>query len=140
MARVNPQQASEKWQRRLKAAAQDITNGVNGVQEAPGVLAAAKQAKMRAGILDAIDSGKWAERVSSVPLATWKDRTINIGIPRLNAGVDKAAPGMVDFYGQLFDFQSRIQTELSSMPDLTLQDNINRMVHQVQRMAEFKRK
>ncbi len=33
---------------------------------------------------------------------------------------------------------SKIEAEVKAMPDLTLEDNLNRMVHAVRRAAEFK--
>jgi hypothetical protein len=140
MAKVNPQQAAEKWGRRLKAATADIQAGVERVQVAPGELAAAKADKMRANLLAKIDDGTWAQRVASVSLADWKQRTINKGIPRINAGVDAATAKQVAFFTQLFEYQERVSTEINQMPDLTLSDNIARMVHQVQRMSEFRKK
>jgi hypothetical protein len=140
MPKVNPQQAAEKWARRLKAASADIQAGIERVSEAPGVRAAAKVDKMRQNLLASIDDGTWAERVAAVPLAEWKKNTITKGIPRINAGVDGATAKQVDFYSQLFEHQERILSELQGMPDLTLQDNINRMTHNVQRMAEFRKK
>ena len=78
-------------------------------------------------------------RGRSVTLEEWKRNTIEVGIPRISAGVDKAKADMADFFGQLFSVQERISSEVDAMPDTTLQDSIARMTHQVTRMAEFHR-
>jgi hypothetical protein len=39
---------------------------------------------------------------------------------------------------QLFPHLEKIEAEVKGMPDLTLEDNINRMVHAVRRASEFK--
>ncbi len=72
MAKLTPDQIARKQADRLKAASAEFRAGVESVTQAPGQLAAQAQAKMRAGILDAIDSGRWASAVSAVSLADWK--------------------------------------------------------------------
>jgi len=129
---------AEKWGRNLKGSATDIRKGVERVTEAPGVKAAAKVQKMREKLLASLDDGTWATNVSAVPLGEWKSKMINKGIPRLNAGVDAANGKVIEFHSQLSDHQARINSELESMPDVTLDDSINRMVTQVSRMSEFK--
>ncbi|NIW97370.1 MAG: hypothetical protein GWN13_03825, partial [Phycisphaerae bacterium] len=48
--KVNAAQLTEKWQRRLKGAIEDMRTGVQGVTEAPGAKAAAKADKWQAAI------------------------------------------------------------------------------------------
>lgn len=140
MAKLTAREAAEKHARRLKGSTEDIRRGVERVQEAPGVRAAQKQDKMRANLIKAVDSGKWAERVSAVPLGEWKGKMINKGVNRIAQGVDEAMDGTTDFFGQLFEHQDKIKGEIDAMPDLTLDDNINKAVHNMRRMSEFRRK
>ena len=83
MAKLTPREAQEKHARRLKGATEDIRRGVQKVTEAPGVKAAAKEEKMRANLLAALDSGKWKNRVAAVPLEEWKDKMLNKGVGRI---------------------------------------------------------
>tara|TARA_Y100000310_G_scaffold156005_1_gene155447 strand:- start:229 stop:651 length:423 start_codon:yes stop_codon:yes gene_type:complete len=136
MAKVTAQQYAEKWQRRMKGAQTDITNGVNRVSEAPGVRAAAKADKMLTGITNAITSGVWAERVASVPLQTWKDQTITKGIPRIAAGVDGAMAKQVVMAGRLLDAVDNVKAQIEGMSDTTFEDRINRMVAFSRGMSE----
>jgi len=140
MAKLTPREAQEKHARRLKGATEDIRRGVQKVTEAPGVKAAAKEEKMRANLLAALDSGKWKNRVAAVPLEEWKDKMLNKGVGRIAAGVDEAAGDIENFFGELFEHQDGLARSLENMPDLTLEDNINRMTQYVRGMAEFKRK
>jgi len=140
MAKLTPREAQEKHARRLKGATEDIRRGVQKVTEAPGVKAAAKEEKMRANLLAALDSGKWKNRVAAVPLEEWKDKMLNKGVGRIAAGVDEAAGDIENFFGELFEHQDGLARDLENMPDLTLEDNINRMTQYVRGMAEFKRK
>lgn len=138
MGKLSPAERAEKWGRNLKRSGDDIRRGVERVSEAPGAKAAAKQDKMLSRLIARVEDGTWAERVSSVSLSEWKDKMINKGISRISAGVDGANGKVVEFHQQLEEHQDRITTELDRMPDVTLEDSIQRMTHQVRRMSEFK--
>lgn len=140
MAKLTPQQAADKQAKNLKASTQYIQQGVQNVTVAPGKSAAAKQDKMRNNIMAAIDSGKWAQRVSSVPLNEWQQQMVNKGIPRIAAGIDAANGKVTDFFTQLFPYQDSLKAQINSMPDLTIEDNISRMTTFVRGMSNFKRK
>jgi hypothetical protein len=94
---------------------------------------------MRQNLLDSIDSGKWKKRVASVSLQDWQTLMLNKGVARISAGVDGAAQKSVDFFAQLFPFQDQLQGQIRTMPDLTLDDNINRMTTFIRGMSNFKR-
>lgn len=140
MPKLTPQEAQVKYAKNLKNASADITAGVKRVTVAPGQQAAAKSDKMRANLVAAIDSGKWKQRVASVSLQEWQDKMLNKGVQRIAAGVDGAAAKSVDFFSQLFPFQEQLQGQIKAMPDLTLDDNINRMSSFIRGMSNFKRK
>ena len=140
MAKLSPTEAAEKWARNTKGATQDMRRGIERVTEAPGMKAAEKVNKMRAGVLAALDDGTWEENVAAVSLQDWKKDMIDKGVGRVAAGVDGAQGKQSDFYSQLFDHQEGIARELEGMPDLTLEDGIDRAVHQMRRMSEFKKR
>jgi len=139
MPKLTPQQAADKHAQRLKGSVELMRNGIDNVTVAPGVQAAAKSDKMRQNLIESIDSGKWARNVAAVPLAEWKDRMKNIGIPRIPAGIDAANTKMVGFYTELFAHQEGLQQQVAAMPDLTLDDNIQRMISWVRGMSNFDR-
>ncbi len=140
MARLSPQEAAEKWGRRLKGSTQDISQGVQRVKEAPGVKAAAKQEKMLQNVTEAVSSGKWADRVAGVTLEDWRSKMLNKGVGRIAAGVDAATSKQGEFFGQLFDHQERLKSQIDRMPDLTIEDSINRMTTFIRGMAQFRKK
>lgn len=140
MSRMTPQEAREKWARRLKASIPDIEAGVDRVTEAPGKKAAAKADKMLAGITEAVRDGTWARRVGAVSLEEWKSKMKSKGVGRIAAGVDAAAGKAEDFFSQLFSYQDGLQGKMDAMPDLTLEDSINRMTTWVRDMAKFSKK
>lgn len=140
MSRLTPQEAQTKWANRLKGATADIQAGVNRVTEAPGVKAAAKQDKMLQNLTASVQSGKWKRGVLRVTLDEWKSAFLNKGIGRISAGVDAASGKMSDFYSQLFPFQDNLRNQIAAMPDVTLDDNLNRMVAFARGMAGFVQK
>lgn len=140
MPKVTPVQAAEKWNRRLKGATQDIQRGVENMEKSPTEEAAKKSDKMRANILASIDNGKWAAGLRRVSKADWQDAMITKGIPRIAQGADAGLPKMEAFMGEFFPHIAKVQAEVNAMPDMTLEDNINRMVHNARRNAEFKRR
>lgn len=138
--RVDPMGFAEKWGRRLKGSTQDIRAGVEAVTESPTQLAASKADKMRANVLASIDSGKWQRGLQRVDLPTWKRLTLDKGLGRIGAGVDGATGKMQSFASELLPHIARLQQELDTMPDATIEDSITRMTHFVRGMSQFSRK
>lgn len=139
MAKLTPQQFTEKWQRRIQSATPDITNGINRVDTAPTQLAAAKKDKMLANVTAAIQNGKWENGLNRVTLADWKNAAINKGVPRIAQGAAGAGAKLTAFASQLLPFQDNLVSQIKSMPDLTLEDSINRMTTFVRGMSKFQR-
>ena len=137
---ITPAQFQEKHARRLKASVEDIRTGVQNVTVAPGLQAAAKQDKMRAEINRSIDEGRWAAGLKRVTLDDWKSKMINLGINRIAAGIDAASAKVTAFASELLPYIETQQKAIKAMPDVTLEDSINRMVSFTRGMAKFTRK
>lgn len=136
---ITPQQAAEKHARRTKAAIQDMTLGVQNVTEAPGVKAAAKQDKLVQRWNDAVQSGRWARGVKSVSVEDWKKSMLEKGVGRVAAGVDAAQGKMENFYSQLLPYQADLSKKVALLPDLTLEDSVQRATTWIRGMANFKK-
>lgn len=139
MARVSANEATEKWQRRMTNAIPDIVRGVGRVTEAPGKAAAAKADKMKQNIIKSLDDGTWARRVSGVPLEEWKSKTVSKVQERLSGGVQAAASKHTAFMEKLLPHVDAGVSKVRQMPDVTLDDSINRMTTMIRHMAEFRR-
>ncbi len=139
MAKLTPQQFAEKWARRLQSAAPDITNGINRVDTSPTEKAAAKKDKMLTNLTQAVQGGKWEAGLRRVTLADWKKAAVEKGVPRIAQGASGAGPKVTNFASQLLPFQDTLVAQVKSMPDLTLEDSINRMVTFTRGMAKFTR-
>ena len=140
MARLTPAEFREKHARRLKAATEDMRKGIEAVTESPTAKAASKMNKLRTNLLKAIDSGKMAKRLKAVSLEEWKRKTVDVGIGRVAAGIDASAAKVEDFASQLLPHLDKLKTEIDHMPDVTLDDSINRMVAHTRGMAKFEKK
>ena len=139
MAKVTPEEYQEKHARRLKGSIEDMRRGVERVTEAPTLKAAAKKDKMRVGINAAIDSGKWERGLKRVSKEDWQGAMINKGLGRVAAGIDGAKDKTIAFASELLPFQDGLKNKIKDMPDVTLEDNLNRMTTYVRGMAGFKR-
>jgi len=138
--RLSAAEFAEKHIRRTKAASTDMRAGVERVTEAPGKKAAVKQEKMKANLVAAIDSGKWARRTASVTLEDWKKDMLEKGVGRVSAGLDRAADKIEAFAEELIVHENALLAKVGDMPDLTLQDSINRATTWIEGMAKFERK
>lgn len=139
MVKISPSEYSEKWARKLKGSTEDIRRGIERVTEAPGVKAAQKQEKMKQNLLKSIDDGTWARRVASVDVSEWKDKALKKGIGRISQGVDEAGGKMQDFASEFFPHLEEGQRKVNAMPDITLEDNINRASEMMRHNAKFTR-
>jgi len=139
MARVNAQEFQEKHARRLKGALDDMRKGVERVTESPTEKAAAKAEKMRARLIESIDSGKWQRRLKAVSLDDWKRKMLDKGVGRVASGIDDAKDKTIAFAEQLLPHVDKGKDEIQRLPDVSLEDSINRMTTFVRHMAKFKR-
>ena len=105
MARVTPQQAADKWQRKLAAAGTDIANGVARVTESPTAAAARNQAGYLQGVQDAVSSGKWQAGLQRVTLQQWQQQMTQIGIPRISGGATAALPKVQAFMHDFLPYE-----------------------------------
>ncbi len=140
MARVTPAEFAEKHARRLKAAIPDMQAGVNRVDVSPTQKAAAKQDKMKAKLVARIDDGTWAARLKAVTLDDWKSKMLEKGLGRVAGGIDAARAKVEDFASQLLPAVDAARAAVDGMPDLTLEDSINRMTAYTRKMAQFRKK
>jgi len=139
MAKLSATEFQEKHARRLKGAVEDVRKGIDRVTENPCDKAAAKQDKMLTNLTAAVSNGKWAAGLKRVTLEEWKRKARDIGVNRIAAGIDGAKEKVVAFAEVLLPHIDRGQDKIKAMPDVTLDDNINRMTSFIRHMSEFKR-
>jgi len=139
MARLTAVEFQDKHARRLKASVEDIRRGIDRVTESPTEKAAAKQDKFLTNLQAAVAAGKWSAGLKRVSVDEWKKKARDVGVNRIATGIDAAKDKVVEFASQLLPFIDRQQAAIANMPDLTLDDNINRMTTFIRGMANFRR-
>lgn len=139
MARVTAEEFQEKHARRLKGAVEDIRKGVERVTKNPCELAAAKSEKMLARLTESVTNGKWAANLRAVSLDDWKTKMSEKGIPRISGGIDGAKDKVISFAKDLLPHVDAGVDKVAKMPDLTIEDSINRAGTFIRHMANFKR-
>ena len=139
MAKVTPEEYQEKHARRLKASITDITRGVERVTKSPTAAAAEKEDKMLANLTKSVQDGKWARGLKKVSLEDWKSKMINKGVQRIAGGIDGAKDKVVEFASELLPHVDSGVSKVKGMPDLTIEDSINRASTFIRHMAGFKR-
>jgi len=140
MAKLSAAEFQEKHARRLKGAVEDVRKGIDRVTESPTAKAAAKADKMLTNLTSSVQSGKWAAGLKRVSLEEWKRKTRDVGVNRIAAGIDASKDKVIAFAEELLPHIDRGQEKIKGMPDITLDDSINRMTTFTRHMAGFSRK
>ncbi len=92
---------------------------------------------MLANVTKAINDGSWERGLRAVSLEDWKSAMIDVGVDRISTGTAKAQPKMEVFGEKLLAYEGGLQAKIKAMPDLTLEQNIQRMVTFIKGMSEF---
>lgn len=138
MARVTADQGAAKWASRLSGAAQEITQGVQAVTEAPGIAAARAKALWLSQVTASAD--KWARRVSSVSLGDWQKAMIDKGVPRIGQGAQAAIPKVTAFLNDFLPHVDRGVEMIKNMPKGGVEAGINRAAAMIRHNASYVRK
>jgi len=138
MAKVlDPVAVADKTVTRAVNAAGDYKKGVQAVTESPTVAAAKNLEKAKVNFAKAVDSGKMAARLNAVNVADWIAATAGKGADRYPTGIQAAKPKILKFMTQFLPHVQTVKARVDAMPSTSLSDNIQRMVANVQGLAEF---
>lgn len=133
---LTPSQISDKWNRRMKNSISDIQTGIDSVSESPMEKAAEKSEKMLQNLTNAVQSGKWANSLRKVSLAEWKQKAKEKVAQRLASGVDNAMSKRREFDQYLVNTLNAKLGEINDMPDMTIEDSVNRVRAMMTHMHE----
>lgn len=137
MPKITPTQAADEWANRLSGSTEKMKRGIEAVQSSPMEKAANSKEKMLRNLTEAVNNGKWERGLRSVSLSDWKAATIAKGIPRVSQGAMAAKPKMQSFFTRLFPYQESLQAQIADMPDLTIEDSIQRATAWMRGMHNF---
>jgi len=139
MARKDPGYVASKWASRLAAATEDIRRGVEATTVNPAAEAVKKKEKFKRRLMEAIDGGKWEGSLSKVTTEQWKSAVLDKGLARVPSGATAAQDKMASFMNKLLSYQESLKAKIAAMPDLTLEDRINRMTTWIREMSKFRK-
>ena len=139
MAKLTPEEVATKQANRLKGSTEEIRKGIERVTVSPTSQAAGKIQKMRTNWLKKVDDGQVEKGLRAVSLDEWKTKAATTGVNRISEGIDQAHDKQVSFYSKLLPAQDALKKEVDAMPDLTLEDNINRMTTFIRGMSKFRK-
>lgn len=132
----NPMSITQKWSKNLGAATESIKNGINDVQEAPGILAARKQEEYVSGVMENAD--KWSRKVSAVTLDAWKQAALGVGLQRIATGITKGTPKMQRFMEQWMPYMDGLKSRLKSIPKGGIEASIARAAEAIRYNKNFR--
>ncbi len=124
---LSSSQISEKWNRRMKGSISDIQNGIDAVSVSPTEKAASKKDKMLQNLTQSVVSGKWENSLKAVTLSDWKAKTKDKVASRLASGVDAGMAKRQKFDSYLVQNLNSILPTINAMPDMTLEDSVNKV-------------
>lgn len=135
--RGTAQSVSQKWADRLSGATAEISAGIDRVTVAPGQKAAQKKDKWLQNVQASAD--KWATRVGSVSLESWKQAAKTIGVQRVATGAQAKKDKFASFITEFSTHLDALDQKLSSMPDTTFEQRMARMVAAARHNHDFRR-
>jgi len=136
MALPSATDVAAKWSRNAQAATQDYTDGVQRTDVDPTALAIAAGPRYLQRVQDAYNSGKWANALRRVGKAGWQAATL-AKASNYGTGVGAAEAKVASAFGPLLAYEATVQSRINSMPNVTLQDRINRAAEWIRQMAAY---
>ena len=135
MARVTPQQASDKWVQRMQTSNQQVIDGVNAVTVAPGQKAAAQADYWLARVT--ASKTKFQTNVAAVTLQAWQADMIQKGVPRIASGATANQPKVTSFMTKFLPYLDQGVAAVKAMPKNNINDSIARAAAMIQWNAKF---
>lgn len=126
MAHGTATEVAAKWQSRIAAASTEMQAGVDRVSQAPGQAAAAKKQKWINRLMEQGTQDKWARKVAAVSLGDWQAAMKNYGIQRAVQGAQAKQAKYEAALGPLLSYIDQGRQQIRNMPDLTLEDRLQR--------------
>jgi hypothetical protein len=137
MALQTATEVAAKWAQRTSAAAPDYAKGVAQTDKDPTALAIAAGPRLLSNFTAAFNSGKWANALRRVGKTGWQQAVAAKGESNFATGVQAAQEKVAERFGPLLAYESTLQQQVSSMPNVTDVDRENRMLAWVRGMRRY---
>jgi hypothetical protein len=125
-----------KWSQRTSAAQTDYVNGVEQTTKDPTALAINNQQRLLTNFQNAVNSGKWANKLRAVGKTGWQQAVV-AKANNFSNGVAAAQTKFVGAFGPLLNYENSLQQQVDAMPDVTDTDRENRMLAWVRGMRQY---
>jgi hypothetical protein len=130
------QTVAARWSQNTQAATQRYSDGVQATQKDQAGLAIAAGPKYLQNVTQAFNSGKWANGLRRVGTQGWKAATI-AKAANFATGVGASEAKVASAFTPLLAYEQTLQNQVQSMPNVTLQDAINRATAWINGMARY---
>jgi len=137
MALITPQEFAAKWAQRSGAAATDYVSGAQRTDKDPTALAIAAIPRMRARVIEAIDTGKVAAGLRRSGRQGWLDGVVGKGAANYATGVTNAQGKVEAAAAPLLAYIAAGQSRLTSMPANTNAERDARLLFFVNYMRGY---
>ena len=127
---------ASKWVSRASAAQQDYVDGVNNTSKDPTQLAINNQARLLTNFQNAVNSGKWANKLRAVGKAGWQ-AAVDAKANNFSTGVNAAQAKVAAAFAPLLQYENNLQQQVDAMPNITDTDRENRMLAWVRGMRQY---
>lgn len=124
MAKKDPSQITEKYQRGVAGAGADYASGVSNPSKPWASATQAGAARWRAGITAAIAAKSFERGVSQAGDAKWQNAAVNKGAQRYQAAAQEAGQAYGQVASKIMSAAAAAQAAVASMPDETLEQRI----------------
>lgn len=125
-----------KWQSRTSGAQQAYVDGVNNTQKDPTQLAINAQARLLTNFQNAVNSGKWANRLRAIGKGGWQ-AAVDAKANNFSTGVNAAVGKVTTAFQPLLQYENNLQQQVDAMPNITDTDRENRMLAWVRGMRQY---
>ena len=136
---ITAQQASQKLANGIRNGQTAYSDGVNSVTENPATKAIAKKGKWVQAMTDPKTHDKWESGLSRVTLTDWKSATSGVGAQRFAQSADKAQSNYQEFAQDFFPYLANVQAQVAAMPDVTLDERIQKAVQNMRLISQYQR-
>lgn len=135
--RVSPQEGGSAWSQGFGAAGAKYQRGVQGVTVAPNELAAKALPRWVAAVSSKKVQDKYVSRNRAVTLESWKQSTVEFGVPNLARGAAKGTSKYAAFAEKFYPVLTANLQKIASMPNVTLEDRIARANTMMRENSKF---
>lgn len=137
MAKLNATEFADKLITRTRQAQPDYVKGIQRTTVNPAAEAAKNVGKWQTKVSSAEARDKFVRNLNKTSASDWQNAAITLGAPRLSQGVEQARSKIEAVAGPLLSHIDAGQSKVRNMPNVTLEDGIQRSAAFIRHMSEF---